>query len=273
MNQLITQEPNVQIVTATKKLVDSLLVMNTHNRSVKTANIKRILSDLASGNFMLTGSGMSVSKTGVLLDGQNRLMAIKEAGYPPVKFILATGLDTESQRVIDRHAKRNLSDVITLHMNKTVSTAVVAAVHATQAFGATKGKSFAFAPGKSILTDTEVIDFIADHGDLLADVVSASQGAKAPVLAALFVYALHDRVKAIEFSHAIAKGLDLQEDHPAYRLRLFIARTKSMNAAPGRFSLFKNSASAICSDANGKKIKLLREVDSWSSAPWSWVRT
>lgn len=268
---LVTQNPVVQIVTATKPLVDALLSMNTRNRKPKQSHLLKMASDMKSGDFFLTASGIGVSRNGVLLDGQNRLMAIREAGYPAVQFVLATGLAEESQRVVDRHAKRNLSDVLSMHMNITINTHMVALASALHFLGATRQQNFAIASGSSnVITDTDIADFMAEHGELAKNIVVTAKQARAPVLAAIFVYALHHEEKAMIFANKIATGVNLQEDDPAYRLRNYMERTKANATAAGRMETFKTAASACVSDYKEKSVKLLRPIDSWESAGWHW---
>lgn len=268
---LVTKTPEARVVVATKAVVDALLEINTRNRTPKSAHIARIVHDISAGKFYLTASGVGVSKTGVLLDGQNRLMAIKAAGYPPVEFVLATGLDDASQRVVDRHAKRSLSDALTMHMNMTVSNAMVAIVNALSDFNATSTAPFSYRNrSRQALTDSAVAEFLANHADLTAEVAQVSKYAKAPICAAVWVYAFHHREKALEFAHQIGTGIDLRENAPAYRLRQAAERFKAANNAPGRLELFKLTVSACISHFYDREVKLLRQSESWASAKWDW---
>lgn len=272
MNALISEFPHVSVATASKALVEKLLSMNTRNRKSKPANINRLADDIQTGNFMLTASGIGVSKTGVLLDGQNRLLAIKKVGYPAVKFVLAVGLDDASQRVVDRHAKRSLSDILSMHMNMTISTHMVSLANALSAFNATRKPNIPFTFQQSGgLSDSRLADFMADYNTLAMEIVVASGQSRAPVLAALFVYALHDHDMAIEFARDIAKGLNLSEDHPAYRLRAAINRLRKASDAAGRMELFKLAASACIKHSQGKTSKQLQMVESWESSKWNWA--
>lgn len=271
MHTLISTTPQVSIVTASKSMVDKLLSMNTRNRTPKKDHMARIKRDIESGTFHLTASGIGVSKTGVLLDGQNRLMAIRDAGYPPVKFVLATGLDDDSQRVVDRHAKRSLSDALSMHMNITVSSHMVALAHALRSFNATRKPPQPFAYAHGHLSDSEVGDFMAEYGDVAIEVVRSATGCRAPVMAAIFVYALHDHERALQFARDVAKGVNLAEDNPAFRLRSSMARLKTASDAAGRMELFRVAASACINHANNKNLKLLRAADSWDGARWQWA--
>ena len=273
MNSLISSTAQVSIVTASKNLIDKLISMNTRNRVPKGGQINKLAHDIKSGNWELTASGIGVSKTGVLLDGQNRLMAIREAGYPPIKFVLATGLEDSSQRVVDRHAKRSLSDALTMFMNITVSSQMVALANVLYGLGITKGKSEPFIFARGGLSDSEAANFMVSYSDLAHEIVGTAVGCRAPVAAAMFVYALHNHDQALEFARDVAKGINLSEDHPAYRLRLSMERLKSSNDASARMELVKLAANACINHSIGKNIKLLKAAESWENSRWKWAIT
>ena len=263
--------PQVHIITVNKDIVDALLALNVKNRVVKKEHLKGLTQDIKSSRFFLTASGVGVSKSGVLLDGQHRLLAIKAAGYPPVQIVLAVGLEEESQMVVDRHAKRSLSDALSLHMDAKISSHMVALANALRALGATKKPSceFVFSPGSA--GDSMIADFMADHAKLAFDVVAATSSARASVCAAIFVYALHKPDEAFEFARDVAKGINLMEDHPAYRLRMAIDRLKNATGASARMELFKLAASACMAHSNRRTLKSLKPSSSWAEARWNWA--
>ena len=225
--------------------------------------------DMAAGRFFLTGQGITVSKCGVLLDGQNRLLAMSKAGYPPVKFILLTGGEMESQVVIDRGAKRSLADSLRMYMNITISTRMVAVARALNEHQLTVGKDALFGVTKQ-LSDSEVATFLSQNSKLTFDVLAESGNVRTAVAAALYVYAYHEPEKAFELCRQIHKGIGLDEDSPAYRLRLAIDRLKSSNTSRGRLELVRLTVSAILAHSSGRKLKQLKGSDSWASAPFKW---
>jgi hypothetical protein len=127
--------PTVDIVYSSKKLVDDLLACNTSNRKVRTSHVALLASSIKAGNYKLIASGIGISKTGVLMDGQHRLLAIKECGYPKIPIILAQGLEDDSQLVVDRHAKRSMADALSLYLNQSVTSNIVAIVNALYEVG------------------------------------------------------------------------------------------------------------------------------------------
>src|SRR5262249_37877039 len=56
------------------------LSLNTKNRPFREADIQRYMKDLKNGIFVTTHEGLGVTVCKVLLDGQNRLEAIRRTG-------------------------------------------------------------------------------------------------------------------------------------------------------------------------------------------------
>jgi len=270
MNQLITSRESVQIVTSTMKLVDALLRMNTRNRKVNPSHIKTLSEDLQDDKFLLTGASVVVSSCGVLIDGQHRLMAIRDAGYPPVKFVLLTGAPLESQMVYDRHNRRNLAAALTLHMNITVSTRMVALVQALHAHSLAQNKDTKFTVGRKQLTDSQVALFLAEDSELIHSVVSECSELRAPISAAIYVYCKHDKDLGFEFARQVSKGLNLNDTSPAYRLRNAIDRFRKSNGAQARSELVQLTVTAIVNHAKGKSCSMLKRSESWVEAPFKW---
>ena len=193
MMKLVSKTPEVFIVTATKPLVDALIALNTHNRSIRTTAVDRLKADLVSDAWKLTASGVGVDSLGRLSDGQHRLEAIKAAGYPPVQFVLAIGLDPEAQGVVDRHAKRSLADALSLLQGRTVSTAMVAAANAmlTLKNSQTKYGAFVFAGGQPA-DSVAAANLLRWEDDLSAVMPVCGSSMRASVVAALAIYYRHD---------------------------------------------------------------------------------
>lgn len=269
MNNLISSYPTASFVTASRALVEALLKMNTRNRKVKEREIIEMTKDMQAGRFLPTGSGVSVSSCGVLLDGQNRLLAMRRAGYPPVKFVLATGLSLDSQLVIDRGAKRTLADSLQMYMNITISTRMVALARALHEHSATVSKDASFGLSRP-LSDSEVAIFLSGNSDLTFTVLAESGAVRTSVAAALYVYAYHEKDKALEFCRQVCKGANLEESAPAFRLRNSIEKMRNANTASARLELFRLTVSAICAHSRGEKLKILKGSDSWSNANFKW---
>lgn len=89
-NRLSTDVCDVEIVTASKLVVDTLLRGNIGNRKVNKSNLTKLTEEFTRGRYSFSGTPIVRDDYGILRDGQHRLMALAAAGYPTVKILLVT---------------------------------------------------------------------------------------------------------------------------------------------------------------------------------------
>lgn len=267
---LITAHLTAQFVVATKPIVDALLALNTRNRKLMSSAVLRLKNDIEDGAYLPTCQGIGVDRHGVLADGQHRLEALKDAGYPPVLILLVTGLDPLAQAVIDRGAKRSLADALTFIERRTVSNAVVAASSVFITIKNANSKSESFLHGDvSGRSDGRIKRAVIAWEDDISAILSVTGSSfRAAVVAALAVYHRHDHEAALSFALKLKTGVNLSSDDPALRLREVLQRLKSSGGAAANMRVFKLSVTACIADAGKKQIKLIKEHHSWSEAPW-----
>lgn len=269
--ELISQEPKCQIVTASKWLIDALLAMNSSNRKHKVSTSQRLATDILLGKFLLTASGIGVDRNGVLSDGQHRLYAIKAAGYPPVQFLLMTGLDPMAQSVVDRHAKRDLADALTLITGSATSKQEVAVSRSLIGIkGSTKKAESFISCRYGEISDSQTAATLVDWRDDI-EAVSAVCGRdfRSPVVAALCVYYRSCPDSALELALQLKTGAEIAADSPAYRLRAKIAATK-YGGSSAALESFKATASTCIAHYDRRPVKQLKSADSWAGAKWKW---
>lgn len=103
---------NLVAISPTK--AKELLAANTHNRNVKERHVKNLAEDMLAGRWVeRTGESIKISKKGVLLDGQHRLLAVIRANRT-IKFDLDEDLDDKIMDVIDSGVKRTAGDAFRL---------------------------------------------------------------------------------------------------------------------------------------------------------------
>lgn len=83
------------------------LAHNTHNRPLSEMAVLRYQADMEAGRFGLTGEPIQFSRSGVLLNGQNRLTALANC-VPPVSLtmLVVRGLEDTVQKYMDQGVKR-----------------------------------------------------------------------------------------------------------------------------------------------------------------------
>lgn len=96
-------------LTITPEVAAEMLGVNTVNRRKKDLRIDRYARDMMNGNWRLTGQTVQFSRSGRLLDGQNRLMACIKDGAPFQTFV-CVGLDDDAMIAIDKGASRSFAD-------------------------------------------------------------------------------------------------------------------------------------------------------------------
>lgn len=266
--KLVSFTPEVNIVTATKPLVDALLAMNTSNRKSRQMAVDRLATDIEEGHWKLTASGVGVDSRGILSDGQHRLLAIKQAGYPAVPFVLAIGLHPDAQSVVDRHAKRSLADALSLVHGRTISTSLVAASNQMLSIRNATNKTGVFSVVGGGPSDASAAANLILWEDELSAVLPLAGGVRASVVAALAIYYRQDKERASVLCDQIKRGLGLEENDPAYRLRLSLKQLGSQGGAQGSLRSFSNTVSAIIAHANDRPVRLLKGSESWGSATW-----
>lgn len=209
-------------VTATKEIVDALLSMNTSNRAVGKNAVERLVRQIKDGLWVPNNQGVGLSKDGNVLDGQHRLLAMREAGYPPVKFLLVTGLDPNAVATIDIGNKRTHHDTIRLLLNMELNKHVVAAIgYLANARFSSRG-SWGLVEAKDRRTAFELVDWI----DMYERGISTAFGAmsnpkffRMPVKAAFIAFAQAMPGEAAEFIRQVEGGEMLTKTMPAYHLR------------------------------------------------------
>ncbi len=106
-----------QYVLLNRELVDTLLSINTANRQINKAKLEQYKRDIANGDFdtvCYTSKFLVNESWTKLLDGQTRLTAIKESGYPEFMVDLQEVPDAEADRVmehVDQGKVRDIPDI------------------------------------------------------------------------------------------------------------------------------------------------------------------
>lgn len=118
---------DLSIETITAKQAEKYLQFNTSNRPLRKSLVAQYARDMASGNWRLTHQGVAFNCDGTLLDGQHRLAAVVQSGAT-VQMLVARGVDSRSQLVMDDHAKRSAGDALSLSRKEKITQAEVAVI-------------------------------------------------------------------------------------------------------------------------------------------------
>lgn len=127
---------DVKMVKITPDMAKEYLEHNVHNRKPKLEAIRALVREIQRGEYVPTHQGIAFDEKGHLVDGQQRLMAIVQAGIP-VDMLVTTGLPEDAINVIDRGVTRSVKDVMeisndpSMHNVKVINNPkVIAAINA-----------------------------------------------------------------------------------------------------------------------------------------------
>jgi hypothetical protein len=250
------------IVTLTKDMVDAFLAMNTSNRPIKKGVVEKYKRDMANGHWRLTNQGIGVSTDGVLLDGQHRLKAIKECGYPPVRMVIVQGLEPDAQNVVDQQAKRSSRDIFGIVFDTKVASITPAVLKCLLKYEALFGNTS---------TDSHSVDELFEiYSKVEVSMIDIMEITKiergfwpAPCLAAMVLYHYQDHAtyeQISTFEKQVRVGECLTRKMPTYHLRNMILTTRKtgngMNVQQLRYEKTKR---ALLAYVNGESLGILRQ--------------
>lgn len=120
---------HTSVETITPDQAEKYLQLNTNNRHLRKLLVNQYAKDMTAGNWKLTHQGIAFNCDGTLLDGQHRLAAIVQSGAT-VEMLVARGIDSRSQLVMDDHAKRSAGDALSLSRGERITQSQVAIIRA-----------------------------------------------------------------------------------------------------------------------------------------------
>ncbi len=202
-----------------KEVAEAVLAYNTGNRKINKRKLQQLVDQMRRGEFINTGEPIIVSKEGVLNDGQHRLQAIAEAGIE-IDMDVRFGISREAFARTDTGASRTPGDVLTI-------------------MGANAGGQVSSTVRLLLLYERGLPDSIREfvsHQEIaeaferwkgVEDVVAAVNRHRAPkaiksipLFATAFLASRSPgKAKLEAWLDAVATGLDVSRDHPAYQLR------------------------------------------------------
>lgn len=190
---------------------------NTKNRNPARSAVDRYKRDMADGLWKFAADPIRVDTTGRILDGQHRLMALSELDDSVrITFLVVTGLEPETQMVMDQGVKRTTGQQLMLSGIKNANTVASSAkLYMVWSSGLLFRKS-----SEWNLSTVNVQEWVAEHPEFVEfenevhGTVSDVDASATVVTAALWGFAQIDRDASAEFLRLLASGAGLSEDSP-----------------------------------------------------------
>lgn len=157
VEKMFKGDEGAEVVEVTPEIARRLIeTSNRDNRKIKPNVVKKYAKIMSNGHWKFSPETISISKSGRLLNGQHRMLAVIESGVT-CRFLFATGFDDEVFSVLDRGAVRTRADALKMDKKLAECAALVCRLGAA-------GRT-------NLITDAEVsyaADCIEDtHADLM----------------------------------------------------------------------------------------------------------
>ena len=255
----------IEIITPCR--ARELLEANTRNRPVIKANLRRLCSEILNGNFKLNGETIKISKKGIILDGQHRLMAVVETGVE-IQTIVVLGVDDDCFATIDQGTPRTLAAVLGIEKveNATICAALVPLT--------IKYLNNQYPQqGGTAMSKVDCLNYFNANKNEITEAASFSGSSNlrrliTPAYLGL-LYFIFNRIDANQctlFFDNVNKGIGLDSDSPEYILRerlITIATSSSKEDPVTKCAYFIFSWNAF---RKGKKMKLVRWTQKGNNA-------
>jgi hypothetical protein len=216
-----TEPTNLGDVLIDVALAEDLLYANKRNRKIRDKKVEQFARAMTGGDWVYNGDAIRVSRTGMLLDGQHRLLAVVRSGVTLRAPIIA-GVDDEIQETIDVGTKRTFADM--LHLRDEKDTNRLAA-GIRNVFLYERYQQMLSVPYEPPPSPQELLRCLERHPGIRAatagtrPTVKNTGIASGHTIACFYLMGLVDQADRDVFFQTLALGTGLQQGDPIYALR------------------------------------------------------
>lgn len=257
-----------QIITTDEENVNYLLSLNTNNRTIKKRHKQWLEDAVREEKFYLGPQGIGISTDGVLIDGQHRLTAIRDAGYPPVQLVVVTGIDPAMRLYLDQNAKRSVADALKIVLGENVSARITSVVTFMMRVTEDEKDGFTISKGSNKLPLDEVRKNVKKRLRAVEEVNEATaHSTRAGTTAALVEYGEKwDLDDAMELARQVGFGENIVSGDPGYKLRDLVLRKRGRGGGGNDTQMVDYQQAVFCciQHAHGRKIDRIERAKSWS---------
>jgi hypothetical protein len=217
--KLVSDHYGMKTLMFDRALAEVALELNTGNRRLNRRKVDQLVRQMQSGEFENTGEPIIISEDGIINNGQHRLVAVVEADAV-LDMDVRFGIPRKAFSKTDTGTSRSSADVLTIKGVKTGSQ-VSSAVRLLILYQRGLPESI-----RGFVSNDEVargFDEWRDIEDVVA-AVNAHAFPKAvrstPLYATAFMASRSpQKAKLEKWLDAVATGLEVGRDSPAYQLR------------------------------------------------------
>lgn len=218
-------------ITISPDLAFAWLEWNDKNRNISRPQVKRLVSEMANGNWKLNGQCLIMSDGGRLLDGQHRLTAILEYGSP-ITTDVRFGIDPSTFSTIDEGKKRNPGDVFKISGYSDANN-LAAACKIVMAYDL--GRNQASGGAAQVPTNTILLEWAGQNPSIEDDLATARSlyGAsdnmilsRSKIAGYVHITKRLDEEAALKFFSQLTTGIGMKNLSPVHILRRRLLKSK-----------------------------------------------
>ena len=202
-----------------RALAETVLELNTGNRRVNRRKVDQLVRQMQSGQFENTGEPIIISAEGIINNGQHRLLAVVEADAV-LDMDVRFGIPRRAFSKTDTGTSRSIGDVLTIKGVKAVAQ-VSSTVRLLVLYRRGLPESV-----REFVTNDEVSQAFDGWRDIESVVAEVNTHAfpkpvrSTPLYATAFLASRSPaKARLTGWLDAVATGLDVARDNPAYQLR------------------------------------------------------
>lgn len=231
-------EPTVVFEHIDPLTAAAYLTTNVKNRPFRQNHVDALARDMREGRYAFNGDAIRFDLSGILLDGQHRLMAIAQSGTTQ-KMLVIRDLPEETMKTIDAGVKRTTGDRFNMSGHKN-STSLAATLNIMTGLAA--------GYEKKPLTSSEAFELLEKH-PRVEDSVALVNSIR--IIGTSYLAAIHYighatgyGRRADEFVNVIRTGIAEHEHDPAFSLREKMIRLRGTRRTPTRTEQLENLTAA-----------------------------
>jgi hypothetical protein len=258
MSTTAPSQVTTHITTITPQQAEALLKSNVDNRKVRPKVVTKYAEDMRDGNWALNGATIAISDTGIVIDGQHRLLGCVEAGVPFTTVVIR-GVAFQARETLDTGSKRTFSDVLRWRGEVQV-TQLAAAIEAGMSWDETGNPSHQ-GTLHSNATRVAWLDANPDIREAVRIFHFSGPPWRFPASVGAPLYMRAARIApddAPHFAKLLQTGSDIAEDHPVAKLRAWLFATSATRVTHPREEFAALGVKAWNGYISGRPIKVLK---------------
>lgn len=253
-----SEEVYTEVILVTPELADEFLSKNHNNRQLKQATINYYKDMMLRDRWLVNGESIKISESGVLLDGQHRLEAVRQA-EKAIRMSVTYNVDEDAFFTIDAGRPRRLADY--LRVSGKVGNLPVISAAARIAMNFSKDGEYI---GRTMRLPPDILLwYLENHPGVQASVEYINSRmnniCSASISSGLhYIFSVVDNVAAESFFESLISGANLPKGSPILALRTRLLNLRGRGGSAWQKEIIHCFVIAFNAFREGKEVTYLK---------------